>query len=83
MGKKQSNKQMRDNDFILTSYQEDNEVTGSAFLLEIPREGLKILIDAGLFQSSAFDAKQVFDINKKRVKLKWNEFTHIIISHSH
>ena len=83
MRKKQSSRHVRDNDFILTSYQESNEVTGSAFLLEIPKEGLKILLDAGLFQSSAFNAKQVFDINKKRVKLKWNEITHIIVSHSH
>ena len=46
--KKQVTK-VKDSDFVFTSFQPDDQVTGSAFMLEIPREGLKILIDAGRF----------------------------------
>ena len=76
-------KKQKDNDFILTSFQETDEVTGSAFMLEIPKEELVILFDCGLFQSSCHNAKETFDINKKRVKMPWNRITHVIISHAH
>ena len=46
--KKTKPKVIKDSDFIFTSFQPDNQVTGSAFLLEIPKEDLKILIDAGV-----------------------------------
>lgn len=82
--KKAKPKVIKDSDFIFTSFQPDNQVTGSAFLLEIPREDLKILIDAGVFQDSRYNAKQSFDINKRKVsKIPWRELTHIIVSHAH
>ena len=82
--KKTKPKVIKDSDFIFTSFQPDNQVTGSAFLLEIPKEDLKILIDAGVFQDSRYNAKQSFDINKRKVsKIPWKELTHIIISHAH
>ena len=74
----------KDNDFILTSFQPDNQVTGSAFLLEIPREGLTILLDAGVFQDSRYNVKQSFDINKRKVsKIPWRDLTHVILTHAH
>ena len=45
----------KDTDFVFTSFQPDNEVTGSAFLLEIVNEGLKILIDCGAYQDSSIN----------------------------
>ena len=81
--KKQVTK-VKDSDFVFTSFQPSDQVTGSAFMLEIPREGLKILIDAGMFQDSRYNVKQAFDINKRKVnKIPWRELTHVIISHAH
>ena len=74
----------KDMDFVFTSFQPDNEVTGSAFLLEIVNEGLKILIDCGAYQDSSLTTKQVFDINSRKIsKIPWEELTHIVISHAH
>ena len=74
----------KDTDFVFTSFQPDNEVTGSAFLLEIVNEGLKILIDCGAYQDSSMTTKQVFDINSRKIsKIPWEELTHIVISHAH
>lgn len=85
LGKKtRRHKETRDNDFIFTSYQPDDEVTGSAFLLEIPKEGVKLLIDCGAYQNSALNTKQIFDINGRKIKkIPWEELTHIVISHAH
>ena len=47
MGKKARPK---DTDFVFTSFQPSNEVTGSAFLLEIPQEGVRMLLDCGAYQ---------------------------------
>lgn len=83
MGKKGKPK-VKDTDFVFTSYQPDNQVTGSAFLLEIPKEGIKLLIDCGFFQDSSVTYKQAHDINTRKVdKIPWHELTHIVISHSH
>lgn len=84
MSKKGKRPKEMDSDFIFTSYQPDDEVTGSAFLLEIPKEGIKLLIDCGAYQNSAFTTKQIFEINgRKATKIPWEEITHIVISHSH
>ena len=81
MGKKARPK---DTDFVFTSFQPSNEVTGSAFLLEIPQEGVRMLLDCGAYQNSAMTTKQIFDINgRKTKKIPWSELTHVIISHSH
>ena len=84
MGKKGKRPRVEESDFIFTSFQPDNEVTGSAFLLEIPDEGIKLLIDCGAYQDSSLTTKQIFDINgRKALKIPWHELTHIVISHSH
>ena len=84
MGKQKKQAKIKDTDFIFTSLQPSNQVTGSAFILEIPKEGLKILLDAGMFQDSRYNVKQSFDINKRKVnKIPWRELTHVIISHAH
>ena len=84
MGKKGKRPRVEESDFIFTSFQPDNEVTGSAFLLEIPDEGIKLLIDCGAYQDSSLTTKQIFDINsRKTLRIPWNELTHIVISHSH
>ena len=84
MGKKGKRPRVEESDFIFTSFQPDNEVTGSAFLLEIPDEGIKLLIDCGAYQDSSLTTKQIFDINsRKALRIPWNELTHIVISHSH
>ena len=84
MGKKGKRPRVEESDFIFTSFQPDNEVTGSAFLLEIPDEGIKLLIDCGAYQDSSLTTKQIFDINsRKAFKIPWHELTHIVISHSH
>ena len=84
MGKKGKRPRVEESDFIFTSFQPDNEVTGSAFLLEIPDEGIKLLIDCGAYQDSSLTTKQIFDINsRKALRIPWNELTHVVISHSH
>lgn len=84
MGKKGKRPRVEESDFVFTSFQPDNEVTGSAFLLEIPDEGIKLLIDCGAYQDSSLTTKQVFDINsRKALRIPWHELTHIVISHSH
>ena len=84
MGKKGKRPRVEESDFVFTSFQPDNEVTGSAFLLEIPDEGIKLLIDCGAYQDSSLTTKQIFDINsRKALRIPWNELTHIVISHSH
>ena len=84
LSKKSKRSKVKDSDFVFTSIQPDNEVTGSAFLLEIPKEQVKILIDCGAYQNSALNTKQVFDINTRKITtIPWQELTHIVISHSH
>lgn len=84
MAKSKKQGKIKGSDFIFTSFQPSNEVTGSAFLLEIPKEGVKLLLDAGMFQDSRYNAKQSFDINKRKVnKIPWRDLTHVVISHSH
>lgn len=84
MAKAKKQSKIKDNDFVFTSFQPDNQVTGSAFLLEIPKEGLKILLDAGMFQDSRFNVKQSFEINRRKVsKIAWHELTHVVVTHAH
>ena len=81
LSKKGKRPKEMDSDFIFTSYQPDDEVTGSAFLLEIPKEGIKLLIDCGAYQNSAFTTKQIFEINgRKATKIPWEEITHIVLA---
>ena len=55
------------------------EVTGSAYLIEAPT-GEKILLDAGIFQSS--NPYESYKINKQKLDYKPSDLTAIIISHA-
>ena len=55
------------------------EVTGSAYLVEVPT-GEKILLDMGIFQSAK--PYEDYKINKRKFDFKPSELTAIIISHS-
>lgn len=83
MGKKGKPK-VKDTDFVFTSFQPDDQVTGSAFLLQVPAEGINVLIDCGMFQDSSVTYKQAHDINTRKIDMiPWREITHIVISHAH
>ena len=76
MGKKK-----RDNDFRITPFHVNNSVTGSSVMVEV--DGLKILLDIGMFQSQTHKMEDVYKINYKKLNIPFNELDYIIISSSH
>lgn len=76
MGKKK-----KENDFRITPYHVNNSVTGSSVLVEV--DGLKILLDIGIFQSQTHKTKDVYKINYKKLNIPFSELDYIIISSSH
>ena len=69
-------------DFIITHYGTDG-VTGSCVQVEIPEEGLSILLDFGFYQDSTKTVKEQFDINRRKRDIDLESVTHVIVSHSH
>lgn len=76
MGKKKET-----NDFRITSFCFNNEVTGSSVLVEV--DGLKILMDLGGFQSQTETMEEIYKRNYSKAKIPFNELDYIIISHAH
>ncbi len=68
-------------DFRVSCYHIANEVTGSSFLVEV--DGLKVLMDLGMFQSSKHDMRATYSMNLKKNKVPFKDLTHIILGHAH
>lgn len=80
--KKQVKEVKEYSDFVVTHHGTD-EVTGTCIQVDIPREGLKILLDLGFYQDSTKTVKEQFDINKQKSKINFKEITHVLVSHFH
>lgn len=74
-------KQRIDNDFRITEYQHTDEVTGSAMLVEVDNQ--VILIDYGMFQSSAMKVEDTYNLNREKMRLPIDKITHVLLTHSH
>lgn len=80
MGK--TKKRNKANDFIITNYGIYNEVTGSSVLLEV--DGLKILLDLGLYQNNSLSGKEGFVVNvKSKHGIPFHELDAVIVTHMH
>ena len=55
-----------EHDFRITPFHVNNSVTGSSVLVEV--DGLKILLDIGMFQSQTHKTEDVYKINYKPAK---------------
>lgn len=80
MGKK--GKGNKENDIRVTFLGVEDEVTGSANLVEV--DGLKILLDLGMFQSQTHKTETIYRTNFKKMELiPFNELDYIILTSSH
>lgn len=80
MGKKGTKK--NENDIRIKFLGVDDEVTGSANLVEV--DGLKILLDLGLFQSQTHKPESIYRTNYKKMELiPFDELDYIILTSSH
>ena len=72
----------KENDFIITNYGVNNSVTGTSVMVEV--DGLKILMDCGIYQDSTKTAKESFQINvKSKNKIPFDELDAVIVLHLH
>ena len=72
----------KEKDFIITNYGVDDSVTGTSVMVEV--DGLKILMDCGMYQDSTKTAKESFKINiKSKNKIPFNEIDAVIVGHLH
>lgn len=76
-----SKKKDREMDFRITPYHVNNSVTGSSVLVEV--DGLKILLDLGMFQSQTHKLIDIYKINYEKLKIPFEELDYIILSSSH
>ena len=80
MGKRENNNK-KQSIFKITSFQENNEVTGSCTLVEV--DGLNILLDFGGVQNDRIDFSKLVGINRKKCDLDLSAIDSIILSHAH
>jgi metallo-beta-lactamase family protein len=76
MGKKKES-----NDFRISPFHVDDEVTGSSVLIEV--DGLKILCDIGMYQNQSRSLETVYKINYQKFKIPTSELDYVILSSSH
>lgn len=69
------------NDFRITPYHVNNSVTGSSVLVEV--NGLKILLDIGIFQSQTHKLEDVYSINHKKLQIPFEQLDYILLSSAH
>lgn len=68
--------------FNITSYGVYNEVTGSSVLIEV--DGLKILMDLGMYQNNTMSGKDSFVMNiKSKCGIPFDELDAVIVTHCH
>lgn len=79
MGAKKKNKEK--NDFRITPFHVNDSVTGSSVLVEV--DGLKILLDLGMFQSQTHKLTDIYKINYKKLQIPFDEIDFIILSSAH
>ena len=68
-------------DFRITPFHVNNSVTGSSVLVEV--DGLKILLDLGMFQSQTHKLVDIYKINYQKLNIPFEEIDYIILSSSH
>ena len=74
-------KNKNETDFRITPYHVNNSVTGSSVLVEV--DGLKILLDIGMFQSQTHKLIDIYKINYEKLKIPFEELDYILISSGH
>ncbi|HDK7176586.1 TPA: MBL fold metallo-hydrolase [Clostridium botulinum] len=77
MGKKNKKR----NDIKITPFHIDNEVTGSSILVEV--DGLKIVLDLGLYQTQVRNLETIYKINNEKLALPLKEIDYVIFTSSH
>lgn len=81
MSSKNSKNSKKNNDFRITPYHVNNSVTGSSVLVEV--DGLKILLDLGMFQSQTHKLTDIYKINYQKLKIPFEDIDYVILSSSH
>jgi metallo-beta-lactamase family protein len=74
-------KRSEEHDFRITPYHVNNSVTGSSVLCEV--DGLKILLDLGMFQSQTHKLEDIYKINHKKLQIPFDKLDYIILSSGH
>jgi len=74
-------KKSEEHDFRITPYHVNNSVTGSSVLCEV--DGLKILLDLGMFQSQTHKLEDIYKINHNKLKIPFDKLNYIILSSGH
>lgn len=74
-------KKSEEHDFRITPYHVNNSVTGSSVLCEV--DGLKILLDLGMFQSQTHKLEDIYKINRNKLKIPFDKLDYIILSSGH
>lgn len=75
------NNKKKDTDFRITPFHVNNSVTGSSVLVEV--DGLKILLDLGMFQSQTHKLVDIYKINYQKLNIPFEEIDYVILSSSH
>lgn len=79
MAKKKKNE--NGHDFKITCFHVNNEVTGSAFLMQV--DGLNIVLDMGLYQNQSKHLETVYKINNEKFAIPLNKVDYIVLTSSH
>lgn len=74
-------KKSEEHDFRITPFHVNNSVTGSSVLCEV--DGLKILLDLGMFQSQTHKLEDIYRINYNKLKIPFDKLDYIILSSGH
>jgi len=74
------NNKKKDTDFRITPFHVNNSVTGSSVLVEV--DGLKILLDLGMFQSQTHKLVDIYKINYQKLNIPFEEIISLLHCYS-